>query len=166
MENEEKIDFKELLKVLENNNINNNLIHIEAYKFLNNNISNIEERINKLNNMTKFNFDKIYKKIQIYLDLTNTLLIKIKKEKSKSVKKKELNSPIKIYTASEINIPFINSFDKNNPKNNNNLTERKKIKNIDNALFNINIKDKHQTISSGKILSVIEPYLIKKFKNN
>ena len=166
VENEEKIDFKELLKVLENNNINNNLIHIEAYKFLNNNISNIEERINKLNNMTKFNFDKIYKKIQIYLDLTNTLLIKMKKEKSKSVKKKELNSPIKIYTASEINIPFINSFDKNNPKNNNNLTERKKIKNIDNALFNINIKDKHQTISSGKILSVIEPYLIKKFKNN
>ena len=161
---EEKLDYQELLKALENNDINdinNNTIHIEAYKYLNNNILNIEEKINRLNNMTKFNFEKLYKKLQIYLDLTNTLLMKIKIDKMKSMSK-NLNSPVKLYTASEINIPPLNS--KNNNKD---LTERNKIKpkNLENSTL-FNIKDKHKTISSSKILSVIEPYLIKKFKSN
>ena len=47
------------------------------------------------------------------------------------------------------------------------LTERNKLKmkNTDNLTL-LNIKEKHQKISSGKILSVIEHYLIKKFKSN
>ena len=45
--------------------------------------------------------------------------------------------------------------------NNNDLSTRNNIKkNIENITL------KHQKISSGKILSIIEPYLIKKFKSN
>ena len=168
LDKEGKLDFHELLHILEKNDISNNIIHIEAYKYLNNNILNIEEKINKLNNITKFNFEKIYKKVQIYLDLTNSLLMKIKKDKIKTMTN-NLNSPVKIYTASEINIPLLNPFDKKNSNNNINkdLTERNKTKpkNLENTTL-FNVKNKHQTISSSKILSVIEPYLIKKFKSN
>ena len=79
-----------------------------------------------------------------------------------------LNSPIKIHTNSEYNIPLINNFDKISKKNQNlDLTDRNnsRKKNFDNISL-LNIQDKRKNISSGKILSVIEHYLIKKFKCN
>ena len=99
--------------------------------------------------------------------------MKIKIDKLKK-DKKEYNSPIQIYTTSDFQIPLLNTFDKKNlinkdikdSKDNKDLTERNKIKIKNDNLTLLNIKEKHQKISSGKILSVIEPYLIKKFKSN
>ena len=160
-----KLEFDEILSILGNNNINDNLIHIEAYKYLNNKIIKIEEKIEEkmieYTNVTKNNFEKMYKKIHLYIDLTNSLLIEIKKEKSKK-NKKESNSPVKLYTNSEFNIPLI----KKNFENNNINTDIKKIKlanNDNNTILNI---QENKKVSSSKILSAIEPYLIKKFKSN
>ena len=166
-EKEKKLEFDEILKILANDNIYDNLIHIEAYKYLNNKIIKSDEKIIELTNMTKINFEKIYKKIHLYIELTNSLLIKIKREKSKPVRNS--NSPVKIYTHSEFNIPLIKSVDKKNLINNNNfdITDKNKIRiqNLENNTL-LNIQDRNKKISSGKILSVIEPYLIKKFKSN
>ena len=166
-EKEKKLEFDEILKILSNDNIYDNLVHIEAYKYLNNKIIKNDEKIIELTNMTKINFEKIYKKIHLYKELTNSLLIKIKREKSKPVRNS--NSPMKIYTQSEFNIPLIKSVDKKNLINNNNfdITDKNKIriKNLENNTL-LNIQDRNKKISSGKILSVIEPYLIKKFKSN
>ena len=154
---EKERNFDELLKLLENNNSkNNNYLYIEAYRFLNQNIIKNDEKIKEIVNITKINFDKINKKIQMCQEVTNSLLIKIKMG---SLQKRniDINSPKHIYINSEINIPLINK-----GKNDNyDLTSRNKIKkNIENITL------KHKKISSGKLLSIIEPYLIKKFKSN
>ena len=139
-------------------------MNIEIYNKINSRIIDIEDRINKMNHIVKIYFEKINEKIRVYSEMTNSLIIKMKKEKSRM----NLNSPIKIQTNSEYNIPLINNFDKISKKNQNlDLTDRNnsKKKNFDNISL-LNIQDKRKNISSGKILSVIEPYLIKKFKCN
>ena len=167
-EKEKKLEFDEILKILANDNIYNNLIHIEAYKYLNNKIIKNDEKIIELNNWIKFNLEKIYKKIQTYIDLTNSLLIKIRREKSNIIVKKNTNSPLKMYTHSDYHIPFIKSFDKKKLINKNIIdsidNNKIRIKYLENNTL-LNIQDKNKKISSGKILSVIEPYLIKKFKS-
>ena len=172
-EKKETFDFNELLKVLEKENINNNNLQVKAFNYLNDKIRNIEDKNNDINNINKINFVKIHKKLQFYIDLTKKLFMKIKIDKLKK-DKKEYNSPIQIYTTSDFQIPLLNTFDKKNlinkdikdSKDNKDLTERNKIKIKNDNLTLLNIKEKHQKISSGKILSVIEPYLIKKFKSN
>ena len=139
-------------------------MNIEIYNKINSRIIDIEDRINKMDHIVKIYFEKINEKIRVYSEMTNSLIIKMKKEKSRI----NLNSPIKIQTNSEYNIPLINNFDKISKKNQNlDLTDRNnsRKKNFDNISL-LNIQDKRKNISSGKILSVIEPYLIKKFKCN
>ena len=155
---EKEKNFDELLKLLENNHNskNNSYLYIEAFKYLNTNINKNDEKINEIINFTNINIEKISKKIQVYIDLTNNLLVDIKMESYKK-RNADTNSHRYIYTNSEINIPLLSTI----KKNNNDLSTRNKIKkNIE----NITLKD--QKISSGKILSIIEPYLIKKFKSN
>lgn len=155
---EKEKNFDELLKLLDNNHNskNNNYIIIEAYKYLNSSFIKNNEKINEIINFIKINFEKIYKKMQVYIDLTNTLMVQMKMD---SIKKRnaDMSSSRHIYTNSEINIPLLYKV----KNNNNDLSTRSKIKkNIENITL------KHQKISSGKILSIIEPYLIKKFKSN
>ena len=155
---EKEKNFDELLKLLDNNHNskNNNNIFIEAYKYLNTSFIKNEEKINEIIKFTKINFEKIYKKMQVYIDLTNSFMVQIKMD---SIKKKnvDMSSARYIYTNSEINMPLLYKV----KNNNNDLSTRNNIKkNIENITL------KHQKISSGKILSIIEPYLIKKFKSN
>ena len=160
----EKANSEEIIKLLSKNDNNSFNLNIEIYNKINSRIIDIEDRINKMNHIVKIYFEKINEKIRVYSEMTNSLIIKMKKEKSRI----NLNSPIKIQTNSEYNIPLINNFDKISKKNQNlDLTDRNnsRKKNFDNISL-LNIQDKRKNISSGKILSVIEPYLIKKFKCN
>ena len=129
IEKKENFNFYELLKVIEKGNINNNYFLVKAFNYLNDKISKMEGKINDINNINKINFVKIHKKLQMYIDLTSKLLMKIKIEKFKK-EKKEYTSPIQIYTASDIHIPLLNTFDKKNLINNDvksikDLTEKK-----------------------------------------
>ena len=166
LEKGKKFEFDEILNTLgnsnnnNNNNKNDNSINIEAYKCLKNKINKIDEKIIEYNNATKANFEKIFKKVNLYIELTNSLL-KIKKEKSKIINK-DSNSPVKIYTYSEFNIPLI----KKSIDHNSNIDKSKiRMKSIDNNTL-LNIQEKNKKVGSGIILNVIEPYLIKKFKSN
>ena len=162
LEKGKKFEFDEILNTLSNNNNNknDNSINIEAYKCLKNKINKIDEKIIEYNNVTKANFEKIFKKVNLYIELTNSLL-KIKKEKSKIINK-DSNSPVKIYTYSEFNIPLI----KKSIDHNSNIDKSKiRMKSIDNNTL-LNIQEKNKKVGSGIILNVIEPYLIKKFKSN
>ena len=162
LEKGKKFEFDEILNTLSNNNNNknDNSINIEAYKCLKNKINKIDEKIIEYNNATKANFEKIFKKVNLYIELTNSLL-KIKKEKSKIINK-DSNSPVKIYTYSEFNIPLI----KKSIDHNSNIDKNKiRMKSVDNNTL-LNIQEKNKKVGSGIILNVIEPYLIKKFKSN
>ena len=165
LEKNENIDLNELLKIFINLNKDNNsnyLVLLKIIKFLNNKIVNLNERINELKIHHKISLENVNKKIKLCIDLNNSTLLNFKKEKF--IKK---NSP-NIYNNYEINIPFIN---KNNNNNNNHkcLTERKKrkvkIKFLENS-SSLDIQDDDKETSSRKLLSIIEPYLIKKFKKN
>ena len=165
LEKNEKIGLNELFKIFANLNKDNNsnyLVHLKIIKFLNNKIIDLNERINELNSSNKKSFEKVNKKIQLCIDLNNSILLKFKKEKFAKIEYPN------IYNNYEINIPLIN---KNNSSNNNNkcLTDRDKnkikIKSLENS-SSLYIQDADKKLTSGKILSIIEPYLIKKFKQN
>ena len=163
----ENIDLNELLSIFTNLNKDNNsnyLVLLKIVKCLNSKIIYLNERINKLKMYHKISLENVNKKIQICIDLNNSTLLKFKKEKF--IKK---DYP-KIYNKYEINIPFIN---KNNNNNNNShnqkcLTDRQKkkvkIKSLENSSSLIIQDDDDKKTSSRKLLRIIEPYLIKKFK--
>ena len=162
LEKNENIDLNELLKIFVNLNKDNNsnyLVLLKIIKFLNNQIINLNERINELKINHKISLENVNKKIKLCIDLNNLTLLKIKKEKF--IKKDCPN----IYNNYEINIPFIN---KNNSINTHKcLTERKKrktnIKSLENS-SSFHFQDADEKTSSRKLLGIIEPYLIKKFK--
>jgi len=167
LEKNEKIDLKELLKIFTNLNKDNNsnyLVHMKIIKYLNNKIIELNDRMNELKSYHKVTLERVNKKIQLCIDLNNSTLLKFKKEK---LFKKDYPN---IYNNYEINIPFINK--NNNSSNNNNnkcLTDREKskvkIKGLENS-SSLYIQDFDKKFTSGKLLSIIEPYLIKKFKDN
>jgi len=165
LEKNEKIDLNELLKIFTNLNKDNNsnyLVHLKIIKYLNNKIIDLNQRINELNSWHKVSLERLNKKIQLCVDLNNSTLLKFKNEKFN-----KRNYP-NIYNNYEINIPYIN---KNNSSSNNNkcLTERErskvKIKSLENS-SSLYFQDGDKKFTSGKLLSIIEPYLIKKFKEN
>ena len=111
--------------------------------------------------MNKHNIDKMNKKFDLYINLNNALLLKFKYPKNLS------NKQTNILTNNDYSIPLINKTSernkfkteriKINPKGNSSILNLKDIKDIN---------DSNQIISSGKILSIIEPYLIKKFRGD
>ena len=161
LEKNENIDLTELLKIFNNLNKDNNsnyLVLLKIIKFLNNKIIYLNKRINELKTYNKISLENVNKKIQLCIDLNNSTLLKFKKEK--------FINP-NIYNNYKISIPFIN---KNNNNNNHKcLTERKNrkvtIKSLENS-SSLDIQDDDNETSSRKLLSIIEPYLIKKFKKN
>ena len=160
----ENIDFKELLKIFTNFNKDNNsnyLVLFKIIKFLNNKIIELNQRINELNSWHKVSLERLNKKIQLCLELNNSTLLKFKREK---LMKKDYQN---IYNNYEINIPLIT---KNNSSNNHKcLVERDKskvkIKSLENS-SSLYLQESDKKFTSGKVLRIIEPYLIKKFKEN
>ena len=158
LDKNKKIDNEEILKIISKIDKNNYLLNSKAYKNINNKILMIEERIKEINNSTKKKNEKINIQIQKNFDLINYILIEIDSLKSK-YSNKYLNSPVHI---NKSNMPFI---DKKTLPNNIDLTDRNSKQNLEKRNF-LSIQDRHNNISSGKILNIIEPYLIKKFKSN
>ena len=139
-----------------------------------------------MNNTNKQNIDKMNKKLDLYINLNNVLLLKFKNPKNLS------NKQLKILRNHDYNLPLLNNtFEKsknkirldkikNNSKEYSSILNTKEVDTINNTNNNNNnkeikdykdkkdtdVNDNYQGSNSGKILSIIEPYLIKKFKNN
>ena len=160
-EKNKKSDNEDMMKIISKIDKNSNVINTKAYRNINSKFLMIEDKMREINSLTGYKFEKINRQIQRNFDLTNFILTKIEKlEKQKNnYSNKHLNSPLHINTTSESNIPLINNIDKKPIVNNTDLLDRK-IKPF------LNILDRNKNISSGKILNIIEPYLIKKFKSN
>jgi hypothetical protein len=144
-------------------------------------ILDINKKIKEMNTSNKYNIDKINKKLDLYINLNNVLLLKFKNPKNLS------NKQLKILRNHDFNIPLLNNtFEKNknkirldkikiNSKENSSILNTKEIKAINDNnkeikdskdKRDIDINDNYQGPNSGKILSIIEPYLIKKFRDD
>ena len=137
---------------IENNLINDNKI----YEFIDKQIIEVNKKIKEMNDIYKYSIDKLNKKLDLYINLNNVILLKYKKPNNLS------NKQINILTNHDFSIPLINKYSERNKirmktKDNSSLINPKDIKDIN---------DNYQIPNSSKILSIIEPYLIKKFKNN
>ena len=157
---------------------NNNKI----YEFIETQIIEVNKKIKELYDKNKYNIDKINKKIDLYINLNNVLLLKFKNPKNLS------NKHINLLTNNEFSIPLLNNtFDKNriktekirmkskenssiynlkDIKENKELKDLKEGKNIKDIKDIKEINDYYQLRNSGQILSIIEPYLIKKFRSD
>ena len=144
-------------------------------------ILDINKKIKEMNTYNKYNIDKINKKLDLYINLNNVLLLKFKNPKNLS------NKQLKILRNHDFNIPLLNNtfeINKNkirldkikiNSKQNSSILNTKEIKAINDNnkeikdskdKRDIDINDNYQGPNSGKILSIIEPYLIKKFRGD
>ena len=138
-------------------NIENNLISVnKIYEFIDKQIIEVNKKIKEMNDIYKYSIDKLNKKLDLYINLNNVILLKYKKPNNLS------NKQINILTNHDFSIPLINKYSERNKirmktKDNSSLINPKDIKDIN---------DNYQIPNSSKILSIIEPYLIKKFKNN
>ena len=156
-----EIDTK-LEEEINNENNENNIQTNEnkIFEFIDKQIIEVNQKIKDMNEMNKHNIDKMNKKFDLYINLNNALLLKFKYPKNLS------NKQTNILTNNDYSIPLINKTSERNKFK----TERIKIKPKGNSsILNLkdikDINDSNQIISSGKILSIIEPYLIKKFRN-
>ena len=123
----------------------------------------------------------MFKNFLIKINLNNVLLLKFKNPKNLS------NKQLKILRNHDFNIPLLNNtFEKNknkirldkikiNSKENSSILNTKEIKAINDNnkeikdskdKRDIDINENYQGPNSGKILSIIEPYLIKKFRDD
>ena len=155
----------------ENNNIiydNNSQLNQnnekKIYEFIDTQIFDLNKKIKEINEINKHYIDKMNKKLDLYINLNNVLLLKFKSPKNLT------NNKINILTNNDYNIPLLNN---NNCDKYKLKTERMKLKIKDNSSFlnnkeikDIKDNDDYQKQNSGKILSIIEPYLIKKFRND
>ena len=166
-----------------NNENNENIMQLsnEIYKFIDTQILEINKKIQEMNGINNSNFEKLNKKIDLFFNLNNSLLLKFKNPKNLS------NKNLNILTKYDYSLPLKNnSVDKNKlkldkikirSKENISILNTKDYKDIINIKYNKEDKDNKnrkdikdindecfQTQNSGKILSIIEPYLIKKFR--
>ena len=155
----------------ENNNIiydNNSQLNQnnekKIYEFIDTQVFDINKKIKEINEINKHYIDKMNKKLDLYINLNNVSLLKFKSPKNLA------NNKINILTNNDYNIPLLNN---NNCDKYKLKTERMKLKIKDNSSFlnnkeikDIKDNDDYQKQNSGKILSIIEPYLIKKFRND
>ena len=160
--NSEDDTFNENNNIIYDNNIQlNQNNEKKIYEFIDTQIFDLNKKIKEINEINKHYIDKMNKKLDLYINLNNVLLLKFKSPKNLT------NNKINILTNNDYNIPLLNN---NNCDKYKLKTERMKLKIKDNSSFlnNKDIKDNDdcQKQNSGKILSIIEPYLIKKFRND
>ena len=185
-------DFKfNIIESDYNNEINEKITQTtdNIYRFIDEQILDINKKIKDVHNINKYNIDKMNKKLDFYINLNNVLLLKFKNPKNLT------NKQLNILTNYEFKIPLINKspeknklkFDKiklnikeNTPilttknnrdfsilRDNKDIKDSKEIKEIKGKENNKEIKDDgHKSLTSSKIIKIIEPYLIKKFKND
>ena len=156
----------------------------KIYNFIDKEILQINKKIKEVNDINKHNIEKMNKKLDLFINLNNVLLLKFKNPKNLS------NKQINILTNYEYNMPLLNNnFDKNKIKSdkikmkikdNSSILNTKELKDInDNKEINnikeikktkdkleIDVNENYQIPNSGKILKIIEPYLIKKFRSD
>ena len=163
--NSEDDTFNENNNIIYDNNIQlNQNNEKKIYEFIDTQVFDINKKIKEINEINKHYIDKMNKKLDLYINLNNVLLLKFKSPKNLT------NNKINILTNNDYNIPLLNN---NNCDKYKLKTERMKLKIKDNSSFlnnkeikDIKDNDDYQKQNSGKILSIIEPYLIKKFRND
>ena len=163
--NSEDDTFNENNNIIYDNNIQLNQNNDKKiYEFIDTQIFDLNKKIKEINEINKHYIDKMNKKLDLYINLNNVLLLKFKSPKNLT------NNKINILTNNDYNIPLLNN---NNCDKYKLKTERMKLKIKDNSSFlnnkeikDIKDNDDYQKQNSGKILSIIEPYLIKKFRND
>ena len=163
--NSEDDTFNENNNIIYDNNIQlNQNNEKKIYEFIDTKIFDLNKEIKEINEINKHYIDKMNKKLDLYINLNNVLLLKFKSPKNLT------NNKINILTNNDYNIPLLNN---NNCDKYKLKTERMKLKIKDNSSFlnnkeikDIKDNDDYQKQNSGKILSIIEPYLIKKFRND
>ena len=163
--NSEDDTFNENNNIIYDNNIQlNQNNEKKIYEFIDTQIFDLNKKIKEINEINKHYIDKMNKKLDLYINLNNVLLLKFKSPKNLT------NNKINILTNNDYNIPLLNN---NNCDKYKLKTERMKLKIKDNSSFlnnkeikDIKDNDDYQKQNSGKILSIIEPYLIKKFRND
>ena len=163
--NSEDDTFNENNNIIYDNNIQLNQNNDKKiYEFIDTQIFDLNKKIKEINEINKHYIDKMNKKLDLYINLNNVLLLKFKSPKNLT------NNKINILTNNDYNISLLNN---NNCDKYKLKTERMKLKIKDNSSFlnnkeikDIKDNDDYQKQNSGKILSIIEPYLIKKFRND
>ena len=163
--NSEDDTFNENNNIIYDNNIQlNQNNEKKIYEFIDTQIFDLNKKIKEINEINKHYIDKMNKKLDLYINLNNVLLLKFKSPKNLT------NNKINILTNNDRNISLLNN---NNCDKYKLKTERMKLKIKDNSSFlnnkeikDIKDNDDYQKQNSGKILSIIEPYLIKKFRND
>ena len=147
-------------------NINNNPINEnKIFKFIDKQIIEVNKKIKEMNDINKYNIDRMNKKLDLYINLNNVLLLKFKNPKNLN------NKQINILTNHDFSIPLINRNSERNKlkiksKDNSSIINLKDIKEIKDKKEIKDINDNYLVLNSGKIVSIIEPYLIKKFKSD
>ena len=157
--NSEDDTFNENNNIIYDNNIQLNQNNDKKiYEFIDTQIFDLNKKIKEINEINKHYIDKMNKKLDLYINLNNVLLLKFKSPKNLT------NNKINILTNNDYNIPLLNN---NNCDKYKLKTERMKLKIKDNSSFlnnkeikDIKDNDDYQKQNSGKILSIIEPYLI------
>ena len=148
----DKDDIKNNNNLINENNNNDDKI----YEYIDSKILEINKKIKEMQNNNRYLLEKMNKKIDLFINLNNVLLLKIKN--AKSLTSKQIN----ILTNYEFSIPLLNN---NNDKNKMNGEKIKAKSKESSSIAKINDFFQSQQ-NSAKILKMVEPYLIKKFRSD
>ena len=148
----DKDDIKNNNNLINENNNNDDKI----YEYIDSKILEINKKIKEMQNNNRYLLEKMNKKIDLFVNLNNVLLLKIKN--TKSLTSKQIN----ILTNYEFSIPLLNN---NNDKNKMNGEKIKAKSKESSSIAKINDFFQSQQ-NSAKILKMVEPYLIKKFRSD
>ena len=148
----DKDDIKNNNNLINENNNNDDKI----YEYIDSKILEINKKIKEMQNNNRYLLEKMNKKIDLFVNLNNVLLLKLKN--TKSLTSKQIN----ILTNYEFSIPLLNN---NNDKNKMNGEKIKAKSKESSSIAKINDFFQSQQ-NSVKILKMVEPYLIKKFRSD
>ena len=148
----DKDDIKNNNNLINENNNNDDKI----YEYIDSKILEINKKIKEMQNNNRYLLEKMNKKIDLFVNLNNVLLLKLKN--TKSLTSKQIN----ILTNYEFSIPLLNN---NNDKNKMNGEKIKAKSKESSSIAKINDFFQSQQ-NSAKILKMVEPYLIKKFRSD
>ena len=148
----DKDDIKNNNNLINENNNNDDKI----YEYIDSKILEINKKIKEMQNNNRYLLEKMNKKIDLFVNLNNVLLLKLKN--TESLTSKQIN----ILTNYEFSIPLLNN---NNDKNKMNGEKIKAKSKESSSITKINDFFQSQQ-NSAKILKMVEPYLIKKFRSD
>ena len=168
------------------NNIDINETLDKIYNFIDSQILKLNKKIKEMSEANKYNIEKMNRKLDLYININNVLLLKYKNPKNLS------NKQINILTNNDYSIPLLSKTPdkkvlkidriKVKSKDNSSILNTKEIKNLNDSKdikgnkdiieskdkkdLIIDKEDNYQGLNANKILKKIEPYLIKKFRRD